>query len=699
MTRRHLLFSFTTLIVVLGMILPAASAHAQLSVRADATLPLCFAGSLEVTIAASPMRLQNCQVSGLSDPGNAGAIYVDGGATLNLTGVLLSGNTAGSSGGAIFNNGTLTLTNVTATNNLATNGAGGTIFNDGTLTISGSTFQGNSAGYGGAIFSDQGSALTVTSSTFGGAAGGQGNTASQSGGGIYTNYATATIIGTTFTNNTVGYSGGGLELYGGQVSLHSSTFTGNHSGVDAGAIQVGLGTLCNCGTGDPTVKITGNTASGADGGGIENHFGQVTLNSATVAGNSAGAGGGMYSKSGTYTFSNSTFSNNAPQNCATDGLAIMDGGGNSDSDGSCGFTPLPTPVAGGAPLAQDTFAGRTVSSGWGTASSGAAWVLQSGTTSLLSVANNEAHIAGASSSPYQILTLGTTTATNEEVVGRYSTGSFGDDAARLLLRFLNTKNYYAAGIDSPKGTPQLDIIRVANGTQHSLCTTPFPATNGSFYWERVRVQTSGKSAVLSVRAWAAGTAEPATWQLSCTDTAPLGAGLTGVDAWDGGVGWSLDTYSAGNLGSGAQIKTAPVLPAAPIRPCGLLTSADVRAIYGSVMRTGTERTIPPFESCRHVIKGGVVTFLAATTTMLSQRNGLTAAQMYFRIDSTLSGQVQGISRLGDRAIWAPGTHQLWVLKGALLFSLSCFQPGNATLDLLQKAARAVLAHSSSLVMG
>jgi acid phosphatase type 7 len=217
-------------------------------------------------------------------------------------------------------------------------------------------------------------------------------------------------------------------------------------------------------------------------------------------------------------------------------------------------TPTPTatvagpPTAAGTLIAQDTYAGRTVSSGWGTASSGMAWSLRSGTASLLSVGSNEGHITATSSSALQTLTLGTTTAMGTEAVARYSTGSFKDDTGRLLLRFKDANNYYAAGLNSPNGAPILQVVKVLSGSASQMCSTAFSAVNSAFYWERVRVQTSGTSAVISVKAWASGSVEPTAWQLSCTDASPLGAGLSGVNGWDGGVGWSLDTFSAGNLG-------------------------------------------------------------------------------------------------------------------------------------------------------
>ncbi len=76
-----------------------------------------------------------------------GGIYNEG--KLTLSNSTVSGNRAnfagGSYGGGIYNLGTLTLTNSTVSGNTVTHGYGGGIDNEGTLTLSNSTVSGNSA--------------------------------------------------------------------------------------------------------------------------------------------------------------------------------------------------------------------------------------------------------------------------------------------------------------------------------------------------------------------------------------------------------------------------------------------------------------------------------------------------------------------------------------------------------------------------
>ncbi|HEU5001361.1 MAG TPA: putative Ig domain-containing protein, partial [Actinomycetota bacterium] len=65
------------------------------------------------------------------------------------------------------------------------------------------------------------------------------------------------------------------------------------------------------------------------------------------------------------------------------------------------------PVAAGSVFAQDTFARGAVTGGWGTATDGHAWALQSGAASVLSVAGNQGLVKGSGSMATARLTLGT----------------------------------------------------------------------------------------------------------------------------------------------------------------------------------------------------------------------------------------------------------------------------------------------------
>jgi CSLREA domain-containing protein len=111
--------------------------------------------------------------------GAGGGVYIDSGATLNLSESAVTGNTAPRSGGGIDLNGTLNLSESTISGNSAT----------------------GSPGIGGGI-DDYGAAATIVNSTI------AGNNASVDGGGIF-NQGPLTTSGVTIANNQAGGSAGG----------------------------------------------------------------------------------------------------------------------------------------------------------------------------------------------------------------------------------------------------------------------------------------------------------------------------------------------------------------------------------------------------------------------------------------------------------------------------------------------------------
>lgn len=101
------------------------------------------------------------------DTTNAAALFVDTDVTATVDQCVFQGNVADSSGGAIESWGTLSVSNSSFLNNIATSGSGGAIYSTGNLTISNSTFSGNVAGqFGSAIYT--GGNYTVTNSTIDG---------------------------------------------------------------------------------------------------------------------------------------------------------------------------------------------------------------------------------------------------------------------------------------------------------------------------------------------------------------------------------------------------------------------------------------------------------------------------------------------------------------------------------------------------
>jgi predicted outer membrane repeat protein len=161
--------------------------------------------------------------------GRGGALYHCHG-TLIMSGNVFSGNKASINGGAIYIDSTqhpsvsyskMYMDNTTFTSNQSNNYAGA-IYNNGTLTVTSCTFTNNTASTisGGAITNAEG-VLKVTKSTF------TGNRApNHYGGGVYNYHGKATVTYCKFTSNSA-YKGGAIYNDGGSLTSTNNTFQNN----------------------------------------------------------------------------------------------------------------------------------------------------------------------------------------------------------------------------------------------------------------------------------------------------------------------------------------------------------------------------------------------------------------------------------------------------------------------------------------
>lgn len=284
-----------------------------------------------------------------TSPGNGGAIHLSGDGDLLIVGGEFTNNTAGSEGGAVWNNaGTTKIIGGTYTGNVASGAAGdnggGALFNNGgTMNVLGITATGNMAtgasGSGGALLTTGGT-VTVIGSTF------SNNTANRAGGaveqidGLYSstnnvydgnvvgsapgnggafhvtgNSSRVIINGGAVTNNSAGNEGGGLWNQAGTtmsvngVAIMNNSVTGIAAGDGGGGIfnNGGITTVSNS-----TIALNTVAALATVGGGIFNkEGGDFTLSTSTVSGNSTGGAGGGIANDGTFTLTNSTIAFNS----------------------------------------------------------------------------------------------------------------------------------------------------------------------------------------------------------------------------------------------------------------------------------------------------------------------------------------------------------------------------------------------------
>lgn len=293
-------------------------------------------------------------------------------------------STTYSEGGAVYNNGSLTIVGTTFSNNVVRSalascidGEGGAIYNDvnGSLNSSGDTYSANSALAGGAVYNGSLAATSFTGDSF------TANTGCNASSGCPTNGCTATgctsnasgsgaaiadegagilVTNSKFTNNVAGGSTAGSVGLGGAINLDSpfasitgSTFTGNLAG--------GGNSSCSSGGGGAIVTqnpieldndvFANNEAIGDDnseGGAVaatldvtgtnDRFTGNKSVSSGGACTTSGTAiGGAVYDEGATATFTKSTFvGNSATANDVAGGGAV--GGADTGVLTGCTFT-------------------------------------------------------------------------------------------------------------------------------------------------------------------------------------------------------------------------------------------------------------------------------------------------------------------------------------------------------------------------
>jgi len=155
-------------------------------------------------------------------------IKINSGHNLTLENITITNYTSGD-GGSIYNQGILTITDATFTNNQA-NRYGGAIYNNyGTLTVTDSTFTNNQANANGGAISNYGGTININKSTL------ENNTANQRGGAIHNNQGNLNVYYSRFKANNGSWYGGVISDWTSiyidrKVTLFNSNFTENTAG-------------------------------------------------------------------------------------------------------------------------------------------------------------------------------------------------------------------------------------------------------------------------------------------------------------------------------------------------------------------------------------------------------------------------------------------------------------------------------------
>ena len=252
------------------------------------------------------------------------------GFTVTLTNATLINGKA-DNGGAIYNDGSLTLSDVKLSDNAA-DSYGGAVFNNGELVVSDSVFDSNdivnrgsaSVDYGGAaIYNWKEGTLKVTNSNF------TNNIKNYKNGdnlvGAITTIGNATVSGSNFVNNS-GRWGGAISATGAELRKNSSTLTvsntifKDNSALYAGAVYIWGSNynIADCVFDNNTAFGKGNMTPNNNNGGAlvvsqVSKFNEPitgTISGSKFTNNKAQYGGAAYFNKGFVTITDSVFENN-----------------------------------------------------------------------------------------------------------------------------------------------------------------------------------------------------------------------------------------------------------------------------------------------------------------------------------------------------------------------------------------------------
>ncbi len=531
----------------------------------------------------------------------------------------------------VSSNKTLTLTNVTFSNNFAASEGGAvTVFN-GALSVTGNTIQNNISyhskgggiAYAAATGGVAGETVTIGSTTISGNqsefhAEPPGNAVNAAvGGGVWISQGLGVTINNTthIDSNTADLRGGGLVIENAPtVAITGGSINSNTSKGDAGGLASDVRNAANAVSTITlsSVSITGNTSQttngNGDGGGIYNHFGNMTISGTTnINNNTAGRnGGGVYSTwTGNVADASAGFS-------MTNGTIGQTGSGNSAKNNGGGIAISPGAASSFGTISLDTVTiqANTANSDSSGGGDGGGIYIDSGTLNSLQNCTIDANLANSGGTGDGIKIAGGTftasnTGTNNVNNGdslSMTAGTFNTGNGTFNL----TGNYNQSGGAFADGTGTLDI-----GGNFTFSGGTFTANSGTIVFNGSSAQTATGAVTFNNLTINNGTGVTLANSDTVNGTLTLTNGALGIGSTtltlNGAVSFTSGTISSGTTGTVNYNKSTNVQNIAP-GTYGNLTFSNFTKTLPNGATVSIASTFTPGNAVGHTITGSLVDF-------------------------------------------------------------------------------------------
>ena len=244
-----------------------------------------------ITLDGGRLYMRDSEVLGRTDIRSHAITNEDG--SVSLVDTTIEGFHFDFRGGAIINNGSMTIAHSVIRKNSAMSGAA--IYNRGKLDIRSATFAENAADLGGALHNYRAD-VTIADSQF------VANRAKGQGGAIFSRETPIRINRSEFSLNSAEEAGaiGGMDTW---LTIRDSEVSNNSAEEKGGGLKILNGSLRIEGS-----KLLGN--DGLDGGGIYSENARLTISDNVFRGNRADRGGGIYYAEGVIVLRDSVFQSN-----------------------------------------------------------------------------------------------------------------------------------------------------------------------------------------------------------------------------------------------------------------------------------------------------------------------------------------------------------------------------------------------------